>query len=249
MPSDYFNDLRIGAEFRAHPNISVRAGYRHEFGTSGDPATGLSYGLGVNFRQLNVDYSMTPSNDFDNVQRLSFGYSFGSGATEQQPAPKKPKPTKPAPPAAPTGPAVITRSEPKAPAPKPAAPPPDASKAVVITPALPAPTPAVNPPAASPAAPETVPPAVAPEAPQKPAAPTEYAVVLPGFSSKESAEAEIKALQLLGFKTKDAKIAQDPKRGGYVITLTRMKSKGKADEMASSLQRMSFRAIVDLAQK
>jgi hypothetical protein len=77
----------------------------------------------------------------------------------------------------------------------------------------------------------------------------EYAIVLPGFSSKESAQAEIKALELLGFRTKDAHIDTDPKRGGYIITLTRMKSKGKADELASSLQRMSFRAMVDLAQK
>jgi hypothetical protein len=74
-------------------------------------------------------------------------------------------------------------------------------------------------------------------------------VVLPGFSSKESAQAEIKALELLGFRTKDAKIEKDPRRGGYAITLVRMKSKGKADDMASSLQRMSFRAVVDLAQK
>jgi cell division protein FtsN len=74
-------------------------------------------------------------------------------------------------------------------------------------------------------------------------------VLLAGFQSKESAEAEVKALQLLGFKTKDAHIEKDPKRGGYRITLARMKSKGNADEMASELQRMSFRASVEPIQK
>ncbi len=243
MPSDYYNDVRIGAEVRAHPNISLRLGYRHEFGTTDDPSNGLSYGLGINFRQLNVDYAMTPSNDFDDVHRLSFGYSFGNGANEQQPEPKKPKPTKPAPPPAPTGPPAIVRAEPKAAAPKPAPPPVETPKAVAIAPALPAPPP----PAASPApAPQAE---VALEAPPKPAAPSEYSVVLPGFSSKESAQAEIKALDLLGFRTKDARIDKDPKRGGYVITLMRMKSKGKADEMASDLQRMSFRAMVEVTQR
>ena len=75
--------------------------------------------------------------------------------------------------------------------------------------------------------------------------PTEYMVLLAGFQSKESAEAEVKALQLLGFRTKDAQIEKDPKRGGYRITLARMKSKGNADEMAGELQRMSFRATVE----
>ena len=247
MPSNYYNDVRLGAEFRAHPNISLRVGYRREFGASDDPANGLSYGLGINFRQMNVDYAMTPSNDYANVYRLSVGYSFGSGPKEAEPKPKKkPEEKKPAPPA-PTGPPVIARTEPKPAAPKPIKPAEETPKVIATA----APSPVAQLPVApspAPAAPAPSTPAPAPPAPQA-AVQNEYLVVLPGFSSKESAQAEIRALELLGFRTKDAHIDKDPKRGGYMITLTRMKSKGKADEMASSLQRMSFRAMVDLAQK
>ena len=74
-------------------------------------------------------------------------------------------------------------------------------------------------------------------------------MVLPGYPSKESAQAEMKALELLGFRTKDAQIARDPKKGGYRIAFSKLKNKGNADEVASDLQRMSFRAIVEVAQK
>ena len=240
MPSDYYDDVRVGAELRAHPNISLRLGYRREIGAGNDPGNGMSYGLGINFRQMNIDYAMTPDNDFADVHRLSFGYSFGSGAAEKEPKPKKkPQEKKPVPPA-PTGPPVIAQAVPKPVEAKPV-------KAAEVEPknvalASPAPSPIAPPPAA--AAPAPTPPAAAPAA-----ALSEFVIVLPGFSSRETAQAEIKALDLLGFRTKDAHIEKDPRRGGFQITLTRMKSKGKADEMAASLQRMSFRAVVDLAQK
>lgn len=226
MPSDYYDDLRVGTEVRAHPNVSVRLGYRQEFGAADDPATGLSFGLGLHFKQLSVDYAMTPSNEFDNVQRLSFGYSFGSGPGEQEVEPKKPEPTKPAPPPppAPTGPPVIAAAKPA--------------------------------PAPVPTAPSAAPPAVA-SAPAAPAAGTtasarkitEYAVVLPGYQSKESAQAEMKALELLGFRIKDAQVIQDTERGGYVIVLSRMKSKGSAEGLVSDLTKMSFRANVEVVQR
>jgi cell division septation protein DedD len=80
----------------------------------------------------------------------------------------------------------------------------------------------------------------------RPAPPaSSYAVVLPGFQTKEGAQGEIKALELLGFQTKHAQISRDPKRGGWVITLARLNSKGNADAMAASLMRMSFRALVE----
>jgi len=239
-PSDYYDDVRVGAEVRAHPNISLRLGYRREIGASDDPANGMSYGLGINFKQMNVDYAMTPDNDFSDVHRLSFGYSFGSGGTEKEPEPrKKPEEKKPAPPA-PKGPPVIAQADPK-PAP-PVKATEEASKTVAVAPQAPSPI-APPPAAAAPAAPAPTP------APAHGAPLSEFAIILPGFSSKESAQAEVKALELLGFRTKDAHIEKDPRRGGYLISLMRMKSKEKADEMASSLQRMSFRAVVDLAQK
>jgi cell division septation protein DedD len=90
------------------------------------------------------------------------------------------------------------------------------------------------------------------EAPAKEAKPakvvTEYAVVLPGYQSKDGAQSELKALQLLGFRIKDAAIVAQEK-GGYAIRLAQMKSKGSADDMVESLSRMSFRASVQTVQR
>lgn len=248
MPRDYYNDVRVGTEFRAHQNVSLRLGYRHELGSEGDPSNGLSYGLGLHYSQLQVDYAMTPSNDFDNIHRLSFGYSFGSGGEERKPEKPKPEPKKKTPPPpAPTGPAVIAAAK----APK--TPPPAAAKAapqqaaepqvVAQSPAqVPAQAPAQQ--TVAKAAPAPVTPRVeeAPK-PAEPPKPVGYDVVLPGYASKESAQAELKALELLGFRIKDAQIVQGSS-GAYQVMLSRMKSKSSADDMAASLSRMSFRAIV-----
>jgi len=253
MPRDYYNDVRFGTEFRAHQNVSLRLGYRHELGSAGDPANGLSYGLGLHYNQLQMDYALTPSNDFDNVHRLSFGYSFGSGGEERKPEQPKPEPKKktPPPPPAPTGPPVIASNK----APK-ADKPPTADKPPATTPQVVAQAPAAKPVAVAPA-PVAKPVAVAPAPaaqqvevpkPAEPAKPIGYDVVLPGYSSRESAMAELKALELLGFRVKDAQIVQGSE-GAYQVRLARTKSKSSADDMAASLSRMSFRAIVVTAMR
>jgi hypothetical protein len=237
MPSDYYNDVRIGTEVRAHPNVSLRLGYRHEFTNVGsDPANGLSYGLGIHFHQLDLDYALTPSNDFDNVHRLSFGYSFGAGPEEKPDTPKEKAPPPPPPPVTKTTPPVIASNN----APAPAAPKPQARTSTTSTQAAPkaAPTPA---PAVA-AAPQ-----VAEAKPVKPAA-SLYDVVLPGYWSREAAQAELKALEMLGFKTKDAVIEKST-GSTYQVRLARVKSRSNADDMASSLVRMSFRAVVQVAQQ
>jgi len=245
IPRDYFKDLRVGTEFRAHPNVSLRVGYRREFGTTDDPATGLSYGLGLHFHQLELDYAMTPSDQFDNVHRLSFGYSFGAGSEEQKP--EKPKPVKetPPPPPAPTGPRVIASAKPEGgnaagsatkqtAAPKTSAPIPAPVVVAQAPPVVAAPPPTQEP------APK---PAKEPKAHE-----VAYEVILPGYWSKESAQAELKALDLLGFKIKDA-VVEKAGGNGYQVRLARMKSKPNADDMAASLSRMSFRAIVEVADR
>lgn len=240
MPRDYYNDVRLGTEIRAHQNVSLRLGYRHELGSDGDPANGLSYGLGLHYSQLQLDYAMTPSNDFDNIHRLSFGYSFGSGGEERKPEKPKPEPKKktPPPPPAPTGPAVIAAA--KASKTEAPAAPKTAPQQVVAQ----VPTPAPAQPSAAKAAPAPVTPRVeeAPK-PAEPPKPVGYDVVLPGYATKASAEAELKALELLGFRIKDAQIVQGS-GGSYQVMLSRTKSKSSADDMAASLSRMSFRAIV-----
>lgn len=237
MPRDYYNDVRIGTEFHAHQNVSLRLGYRHELGSSGDPANGLSYGLGLHYNQIQMDYALTPSNDFDNVHRLSFGYSFGSGGEERKPEKPKPEPKKktPPPPPAPTGPSVIASTKtPKADKPPVAAAPQVVAQAPVAQPV------------AVPSAPAAQ--RIEVPKPAEPAKPIGYDVVLPGYSSRESAMAELKALELLGFRVKDAQIAQSSE-GSYQVRLARTKSKSSAEDMAASLARMSFRAIVVTAMR
>ena len=230
IPSDYYHDFRVGTEIHPQANVALRAGYRRELGTPGDPANGLSFGLGINFRQLSVDYAMTPSDAFDDVHRLSFGYSFGSGPSEKKPEPRKPE-ERPVPPA-PSSPPVIVQAKPEPTAPKTVKAPAEAPKpsaTAIPTPSAPSPEEL----AARPSSP----------------APLAYAVVLPGFQTKEGAQGEMKALELLGFQTKHAQISRDPKRGGWMITFARLNSKGNADTMAASLQRMSFRASVELVEQ
>jgi hypothetical protein len=238
MPRDYYNDVRVGTEIRAHPNVSLRLGYRHEFSDAGnDPANGLSYGMGIHFHQLELDYALTPSNDFDNVHRLSFGYSFGAGPEEKTEKPKKPEKEK-----APPPPPII-----------PTTPPPIASNTAPATPkqpakgAAPAPQAAAPQTKAAPPAPVAVAPQVAEEKPVKPSNP-EYDVVLPGYWSREAAQAELKALDMLGFKIKDA-IIEKTGASTYQVRLARVKNRGNADDMAASLVRMSFRAVVKVAER
>jgi hypothetical protein len=254
MPSHYFHDMRVGTEIRAHPNVSLRVGYRHEFGTAEDPANGLSYGLGLHFHQLELDYAMTPSDQFDDVHRLSFGYSFGSGSEEKKPEkPEAPKPEEPPPPPQP-GPKVIA-SAPAAPPVRTSASgtPASASKAPAPVPSKSAPTQTVAQaapkPAAASAAPASETVAAAAPAPSKPAKrEVEYSVVLPGYWTKESAQAELKALELLGFRIKDAQIEKSSGTS-YQVRLTRTRSRSNADDMAASLSRMSFRASVEVAER
>ena len=259
IPRDYFKDARLGAEYRAHPLVSLRLGYRKVLGSSGDPATGLSYGLGLHVKQMSVDYAMTPSDGFDNVHRFALGYSFGSGAEESEVKPAPPKKEKPLPPPPPTGPpSIASTSKPKR-DPKPAEP----VRVLAQTPELSVAKPVVAPvtetsksepvavavvlaPAKSPVQEEPKAKEVKAAKPVKQV--TEFAIVLPGYQSMDGARSELKALQLLGFRVKDATIALN-ESGSFSIRLTQMKSKTSADEMATSLARMSFRAVVQTVQR
>lgn len=248
MPSDYFHDLRLGTEVRAHSNVSLRLGYRRAFGTAEDPANGLSYGLGIHFHQLELDYAMTPSEDFDDVHRLSFGYSFGAGSEERKP--EKPKPPVEPPPPPQPGPKVIASADPT---PAPPSPAPKPAKSVSPAPA-PASTRVSKPVPESVTKPAPRAAAVTPVVESAPASNSsksrdlEYSVVLPGYWTKESALAELKALELLGFRVKDAQI-EKVSSSGWQVRLARVKSKSNAEDMAASLARMSFRASVEVAER
>jgi cell division protein FtsN len=215
----------------------VRVGYRRVEGTSDDPSTGFSFGLGAHYGPVNLDYAMTPDNGFADIHRLSFGYTFGG--TEAKP--EKPEPKKePVRPPQPKGPPVIV----SAPAPKKAAPEPERKPEVK---AEPAPKPAetlvrateVEKSAPAPSAPKVAP---------KPSAPDQYEVVLGSYQSETSAQSELKALRILGFQLKDAVVTQGP-NGGYMLSLARLNSKAKADDLAKSLIALSFTPRVEIARR
>ncbi|MBI4363993.1 MAG: PorV/PorQ family protein [Candidatus Latescibacteria bacterium] len=238
IPSTYYRDIRFGAEYRPHPMLAVRMGYRHELGVSDDPSTGLSYGLGAHVGPVNLDYALTPDNDFSDVHRLSFGYTFG-GAQEPAAEPKGPQPKQPAVPRppAPKGPPVVA----SAPAPKSPA---QTQAPAPTTPAAAKPAPAER--VAGTATPAP-PPSPAPGAP-KPATRELYEVVLGNYQSEQSAYSELKALQILGFSTKDAKVTLVPGEG-YRLSLARLSSKKSANELAESLSKLSFQPRVEVANR
>jgi hypothetical protein len=221
MPRSYYNDVRVGAEIRPNSTIALRAGYRRESGVKDDPSTGFSFGLGAHVGPLNLDYAMTPSNGFSDIHRMSFGYTFGSSGSKE---PRR-QPATPATPA-PKGPPVIV----SAPAPRTPTPVPNS-----------APEPRI---AATPAAPQATKQAVAP----RQGAPDAYEVVLGNYQSETSAQSELKAIRILGFSLKDAVIQFVPGTG-YRLSLVRYNSRKPADELAASLNRLSFTPRVELARR
>jgi hypothetical protein len=264
FPKTYYNDFRIGTEFRVHPMLQVRAGYRRLGGTRDDPATGYSFGLGTHVGQMNLDYAMTPSNGFADVHRFSLGYTFGGTDVRPEPAPRTPR-QRPVKPTTKTPPAIATITDTQAPEPSPtpkAPSQPPAQQPAAQQPAVeaqrkdaPSPAgkevansaPASTAPAASPppaAPPGTNTPTPAPKAPEKEI----YEVVLGSYQTEQSAQSELKALQILGFAVKDAIIMIVPGKG-YRLSLARYESRKPADQFAASLIKMSFTPHVEVTSR
>jgi hypothetical protein len=65
--------IRIGGEYIFMDAIAIRAGYSSN---SVHDATGLTFGFGVSQFGIGIDYSYTPFDIFDNIQRLSIHFSF-----------------------------------------------------------------------------------------------------------------------------------------------------------------------------
>jgi hypothetical protein len=226
MPKTYYNDVRVGAEIRPNPILALRVGYRRVAGTSGDPSTGLSFGLGAHYGPMNLDYAMTPDNGFADIHRLSFGYTFGA---EAKPEPRTPEPRKqPARPPTKQPPVIASApaaaKSPATPSASAAAPAPSTAVAEVPKASAPAPTPPAS------------------------GGRDQYEVVLGSYQSESSAQSELKALRILGFSLKDAAISFVP-GGGYRLTLARLNSKKSADELAASLVALSFSPRVELAHR
>ena len=59
-----------------------------------------------------------------------------------------------------------------------------------------------------------------------------YEVVLGTYQTEQSAQSELKALQILGFNVKDARINMLPGEG-YKLSLARLNSRKSADDLAA----------------
>jgi hypothetical protein len=80
-PLDNNLDVRIGAEGWIHKYVCLRlgitsAGSDLKSGGGGDVLAGLSTGLGVKYRQFELDYAFTPMVILTNAHRISIRYSF-----------------------------------------------------------------------------------------------------------------------------------------------------------------------------
>lgn len=187
FPSDYYNDVRFGAEWMWQNRIALRTGYRMEVGAQGgEPLGGPTFGMGAGTNGMWVDYAfLSGQSETQGAHRLSFsvhpgfmnpgGFAMAPAqiaSSEQLAIVREPaqqaKPEKPAKPADP--PVAIVREpvksaeqpvaivrEPVKPA-QPAEPP-----VAIVRESAPAPKPAVSAPVAAPVAVAT--PLVVPSAP------------------------------------------------------------------------------------
>lgn len=69
----------FGAEYIIYDAVSLRAGYN----TQNDIGLGLSFGIGMVFNNVNIDYTFEPNDDVQNSHYFSVSYLFG-----HQPDPK-----------------------------------------------------------------------------------------------------------------------------------------------------------------
>jgi hypothetical protein len=80
-PLDLDFSGRFGVEYRIHENLALRTGYRSEaadWRSGGDLElfSGMSFGLGFNFRSYKLDYAVNSYGDLGFVNQLTLGYSF-----------------------------------------------------------------------------------------------------------------------------------------------------------------------------
>jgi hypothetical protein len=111
FPTAYHSDLRAGAEWLYRGALALRAGYRHELGSSADPLSGPSFGLGASHGGTWLDYGYLLTGHGSGQHRMGLRFRFGgsgggeSGAMSQAAPPAKAgetaKPAKPAKPGKP----------------------------------------------------------------------------------------------------------------------------------------------------
>lgn len=72
---------KLGTEYQIHPMLALRTGYRSNAGdwkTGGtwDWVSGLSMGMGCNWKKYNLDYAVASFGDLDFANQVTLGYRF-----------------------------------------------------------------------------------------------------------------------------------------------------------------------------
>jgi hypothetical protein len=80
FPSNYYKDVRTGLEWTWHDMVAVRAGYRSELGSSEDPLTGPTFGLGAGKNGFWMDYAYLLSSNGEGQHRVGLKISPTSWA-------------------------------------------------------------------------------------------------------------------------------------------------------------------------
>lgn len=99
FPRAYHGDVRAGAEWLHRGMVALRAGYRKEIGSAGDPLDGPSFGLGASHRGMWLDYGYLLSGQGSGQHRMGLRFRFGgssagdevAGRTAKADAPRKPE--------------------------------------------------------------------------------------------------------------------------------------------------------------
>jgi tetratricopeptide (TPR) repeat protein len=80
-PKDSNAYIATGIEYRLFDMLMVRAGYN---GLSNFVGNGITYGMGLKFRQWNLDYAFVPYGDLGNTNRVSVSIRFGHALEMQK---------------------------------------------------------------------------------------------------------------------------------------------------------------------
>ena len=73
--------IASGLEYTVFKMLKLRLGYN---GLSQFVGTGITYGMGLQFSQWNLDYALVPYGDFGNTNRISVGVRFGRAMQMKQ---------------------------------------------------------------------------------------------------------------------------------------------------------------------
>jgi len=76
-PNDGDAHIAAGVEYKLLKMIQLRAGYN---GNSDFVGNGITYGMGLQFTQWNLDYAFVPFGDLGDTNRVSVGIRFGRAA-------------------------------------------------------------------------------------------------------------------------------------------------------------------------